>query len=109
MAGNNEVQELTPHAFEDFIKEGTVLIDFFAEWCTPCLTMAPIIDELSDKFKGKIKFGKVNIEGNEELAQKFKITSIPNLILFKEGKLIEQIAGSRSFEELEEKLNKFIE
>ncbi len=108
MTDNDKVQELTPPKFEDFIKEGIVLIDFFAEWCTPCLTMAPIIDELSDKFKGKIKFGKVNIEGNEELAQKFKVSSIPNLILFKEGKLIEQIAGSKSFEELEEKLNEFV-
>ncbi len=105
---NDKVPELTPHEFEDFIKEDAVLIDFFAEWCMPCLTMAPIIDELSDKFKGKIKFGKVNIKGNEELAQKFKITSIPNLVLFKEGKPIEHVVGSRSFEELEEMLNKFI-
>ena len=108
MTDNDKVPELTPQKFEDFIKGDIALIDFFAEWCTPCLTMAPILDELSNKFKDKIKFGKVNIKGNEELAQKFKITSIPNLILFKEGKLIEQVVGSKSFEELEEKLKEFI-
>ncbi len=104
----DKVTELTNGEFEDFIKEGIVLVDFFAEWCMPCLIMAPIIDELSSKFEGKIKFGKVDTESNRELAKKFEIHSIPNLILFKEGKPIEHFVGSISSEELEEKLNSFL-
>ena len=106
---NDKVPELTNHKFEDFIKEGFVLIDFFAEWCMPCLVIAPIIDELSEKFKGKIKFGKVNVGENKEIAQKFDVSSIPNFILFKDGKQIEQFVGSVSKEEFEERLKKFIE
>ncbi len=105
---NDKVPELTNHEFEDFIKEGLVLIDFFAEWCMPCLIMAPVIDELSEKFRGKIKFGKVNVGDNQEIAKKFEINSIPNFVLFKGGKPIEHFIGSISLEELERKLNKFL-
>ena len=105
---NNNVPELTNGEFENFIKEGFVFIDFSAEWCMPCLIMAPIIDELSGKFEGKIKFGKVNVDGNQELAKKFEISSIPNMILFKDGEPVESFVGSISSEELEEKLKGFL-
>lgn len=108
MAVNEKVPELTNKEFEDFTKKGLVLIDFFAGWCMPCLVMAPIIDELSERFKGKIKFGKVDVGDNQELAQKFNVSSIPNFILFKDGKPAEQFIGSMSAEGLQEKLNKFI-
>ena len=108
MAENSNVAELTNGEFDEFVKEGTVLIDFFAEWCMPCLIIAPIVDELSGKFKGKIKFGKVDIDSNKALAQKFDISSIPNLVLFKEGKPIEHFVGMTSSEELEEKLKVFV-
>ncbi len=108
MTDNDKVPELTNHEFEDFIKEGVVLIDFFAEWCMPCLMMAPVIDELSEKFKGKIKFGKVNVGDNKKIAQKFNVSSIPNFTLLKEGKIIEQFVGSISSEELERKLHKYL-
>ena len=108
MIANDKVPELTNHEFENFTKQGTVVVDFFAEWCMPCLMMAPIIDELSEKFKGKINFGKVNIEDNHELASRFNIVSIPNFVLFKDGKPIKQIVGVRSNEDFEEELTKFI-
>ena len=73
----------------------------------PCLMMSPVIDELSDKFKGKIKFGKLNVSDNEELAQKYGIRSIPHFILFKDGKIAEQFIGAMSSEDFEEKLKKF--
>ena len=102
------VKELSNNNFEDFTKQGFVLIDFSADWCMPCLTMSPIIDELSEKFKGKIKFGKVNVGDNQELAQKFNISSIPNFVILKDGKMIEQFIGSMSEEELQEKLERFL-
>lgn len=106
---NDKVPELTNGEFDDFIKEGVVLIDFFAEWCMPCLMMAPVIDDLSEKFKGKIKFGKVNVADNEEIAKRFNVSSIPNFTLFKDGKVVEQFIGSISGEEFEEKLNNLIQ
>ena len=103
-----DVKELTKNEFEDFIKEGIVLVDFWAGWCMPCLMMAPIIEELSEKFEGKIKFGKVDIEENQAIAQKFNVSSIPTFILFKDGKQIEQFVGSMSAEDFEEKLKGFV-
>lgn len=102
------VQELTNGEFNEFIKEGVVLIDFFADWCMPCVMMGPIVDEMAEKFKGKIKVGKVNIEDNQELAQRYNVASIPNFVLFKDGKVIEQFVGGMSEEDFEEKLKKFI-
>ena len=78
------VEELTNGGFDEFIKEGTVLIDFFADWCMPCVMMSPILDELSEKFKGKIKIGKVNIEDSGDIAQKYEVSSIPNFIVLKD-------------------------
>ena len=108
MLTNDNVPELSKKEFEDFIKKDLALVDFFADWCMPCLMMAPIIDNLSEKFKEKIEFGKVNIEDNQKLAQEFDIVSIPNFILFKDGKQIEQFIGSMPFEDFEKKLKKFI-
>ena len=108
MLHNDKVPELSEKEFNDFIKEDLVLVDFFADWCMPCLMMAPIMDEISEKFKAKIKFGKVSTVDNPNLAQKFNIVSIPNFILFKDGKQIEQFIGSMSSEDFERKLKKFI-
>ena len=71
-------EELTNGKFEDFIKEGLVLVDFFADWCMPCVMMGPIIDDISEKFKGK-----VNVGDNVELAQRYDISSVPNFLIFK--------------------------
>lgn len=103
-----DVKELTKNEFEDFIKEGVVLVDFWAGWCMPCLMMEPVIEGLSKTFKGKVKFAKVDIEENQAIAQKFDVSSIPTFILFKKGKQIEQFVGSMSAEDFEKKLRGFI-
>ena len=102
------VTELTNGKFNEFIKTGNVLIDFYADWCMPCVMMGPVVDEMSEKFKGKIKFGKVNIEDGQEIAQKFNVSSIPNFVLFKNGKVTAQFVGSMSEEDFEEKLGEFL-
>jgi len=107
MVNNDGVPELTTKEFEEFTKKGLVFIDFFAEWCMPCLMMAPILDELNEKLKKKVKFGKVNVGDNEDLARKFNVSSIPNFILFKDGKPVEQFIGAMSSDELENKLVTF--
>lgn len=101
-----EVQELSTKEFDEFIKKGVVFIDFFADWCMPCVVMSSIINELADKFKGKIKFGKVDVSENNSLAQKYAVKEIPNMLLFKDGKLVDRVRGAISYEFLEEKLKK---
>ncbi len=108
MTTNDKVPELSEQEFDSFIKGGTVLVDFTADWCMPCVMMSPIIDDLSEEFSGKIKFGKVDIEENHDIAQKFGVVSIPNFILFKDGEQIEQFVGSMSADDFKEKLEKFI-
>ena len=108
MVRNRVVPELSIGEFDGFTKNGLVFVDFFAEWCMPCVMMGPVIDELSEKFKGKIKFGKVNIEDNQSLAQKFNVRSIPNMALFKDGKVVKNFIGARSSEDLEENLKKYL-
>ena len=99
------VYELTAGEFNKFTEKGLVLIDFFAEWCMPCIMMGPVLDEVSQKFKGKIKFGKVNIDENSSLTGKFEVSSIPCFILFKNGKTVARFVGGMPEEDLQEKLN----
>lgn len=107
MGKNEKVQELSEKEFDDFVKDGLVLVDFFTEWCMPCMMMSPIVDDISEKLKGKVKFGKVDVSENEEIARRFNVSSIPNFVLFKDGKVIEQFTGAMSEQELEGKLNVF--
>ncbi len=108
MTCNDKIPELTNGEFDKFIKDGVVLVDFFAEWCMPCVMMAPVLEDLCDELKGKIKIGKVNIEDNSELASKFNVSSIPNFVLFKDGKIVEQIIGSMTQEELGEVIKGYV-
>jgi len=81
-----------------------VLVDFWATWCAPCLKIAPIVEELSTQFSGRIKFGKVNVEEQPSISPKFGIRSIPTLLLFKNGKVFSQITGFQPKRTLESKL-----
>lgn len=108
MVDNDKVPELTNGEFEEFIKKGLVLVDFHAEWCMPCLMMAPVIDELSEIFKGKIKFGKVNVDDNQEIAKRFQVVSIPNMKLMRDGRIIDEFVGGMTADDFEKKLEKFV-
>ena len=90
------VLEITDQNFEsDVLQSKTpVVIDFWAEWCGPCKTIAPVIDELSDEYLGKVKFGKVNVDFNQQTAMKYGIRSIPSLLIFNNGSVVNQIIGS---------------
>lgn len=102
------VEELTNGEFEEFIQDGLAFVDFFADWCMPCMMMAPIVEEMAEKFKGKIKIGKVNIEDNQKIAQKYNVSSIPNFIVFKDGEVIDQFVGGMSEDDLEDRLNSYL-
>lgn len=77
-----------------------VLADFWATWCNPCRMLAPILEELDQEYEGKVKFCKVDVDENADLAVMYGIVSVPTLILMKGGKEVERISGLRSLEEL---------
>ncbi len=77
-----------------------VLVDFWAEWCGPCRMLAPTLDKLAKEFGNGMNFAKVNVDELPELASRFGIRSIPTLLLFREGKIVERLVGVRSYEEL---------
>jgi thioredoxin 1 len=85
-----------------------VLVDFWAPWCGPCRAIAPVIDELSEELSGKMKFGKVNVDDNRELAAQFEIRSIPTMLVFRGGVVQQQMVGAVNKATLREKLQKNI-
>ena len=82
-----------------------VLVDFWATWCGPCRMIAPIVEELSSEYEGKAKIGKVDVDTAQKTAQEFGIRSIPTLLLFKEGKVVEQIIGAVPKQQIVDKLD----
>ena len=85
-----------------------VLVDFYADWCGPCKMMAPIVEGLAQGYDGKVKVGKLNIDDEMEIAQQYRVMSIPTFILFKDGKAVETSVGAMSKYELESKLQKVL-
>ena len=97
----------------DFAKEvlqsdQPVLVDFWATWCAPCRAIAPAVEELATQYKGKVKVAKVNIDDNQDTPQQYGIRSIPTLLVFKGGKVVEQIVGAVPKSKLEAALQKVI-
>lgn len=83
-----------------------VIVDFWAQWCGPCRTVAPIMDELAEKYNGKVKIGKVNVDEESEVAAKYRIMSIPTIMVFKGGQIAEKVIGARSKDEFEKMIDK---
>ena len=85
---------LTQQNFKQTIEGGgVVLVDFWAGWCSPCRMIAPIVEEVAAELEGRAKVGKVNVDEEEELSREFSIMSIPTLIVFKDGKLVDKMVG----------------
>jgi len=101
---------LTEQDFQQEVLESStpVLVDFWAEWCGPCRMMGPIIDEAANDLSGKIKVGKVNVDEAQDLAARYGIMSIPALLVFKDGKVVEQFAGAMPKEQLIARLKKYV-
>lgn len=80
--------------------EKLTLVDFWATWCGPCQMLSPIISEIADEFENTLKVGKINIDDENDLASKYQISSIPTLILFKDGKIVDTVVGYHTKEDL---------
>ena len=82
-----------------------VLVDFYATWCGPCKMIVPVISQIAEEYKDRVKVGKVNVDDENELAIKYHISNIPTLILFKDGKAINSLIGLNSKSEIENMIN----
>lgn len=94
--------------FKKTIDKGVTLVDFYADWCGPCRMLTPIIDELASEFQGQATVAKVDIEKAQTIASEWDVTSIPTIILFKNGKVVERIVGLRDKNTLKNMLTKAI-
>ena len=99
---SEKIVNLTEKNFKDEVEQSTVpvLVDFWASWCGPCRMIAPIVDQLAEEFDGKIKVAKLNVDENSELASRYQVMSIPTLLLFRNGKVVNQMVGARPKGEL---------
>lgn len=108
MAGN--VREFSDATFQDDVLTSSepVLVDFWAPWCGPCKMLTPTIEALADKYVGKVKVGKLNTDDNRQAAINYQINSIPTLIVFKDGKVVDRILGLQSQDRIAQLLDKHI-
>lgn len=93
------IEVLTEENFEESVKSGVTLVDFYAEWCGPCRMLSPILEELSAEESG-VRFAKVDVDNAQKLATNHQVTSVPTLVLYKDGKEVDRILGLRDKEAL---------
>ncbi len=99
------IVHLDKNTFDDEISRGTTLVDFWATWCGPCRMQAPILDELDKELGGTVKIGKVDVDSEMELAKRYRVMSIPTLLVFKNGELASRAVGLQDIEKLREMVN----
>ena len=105
---SDSIIELSDSTFESEVvnSDVPVLVDFWAPWCGPCRAIAPIVEEISSSYEGKIKVGRMNVDENQSTTMKFGIRSIPTIIMFKDGEAVDQIIGAVPKGEIERVVDK---
>lgn len=102
------IKELTTENFNDEIKDNLVLIDFYAVWCGPCKMMHPVLEKISEEYQN-IKILKINVDDHEKITREYGVMSIPTLLLFKNGEMVEKNVGFMPKENIELWLNRYLE
>lgn len=101
--------ELDKYNFNSCINgDMPAIVDFWAPWCTPCIAISPVFEKISSQYKGKLKFAKLNVDENQEIAANYGIRGIPCLILFNKGKEIDRILGAMAEEQLKSKISEML-
>ena len=102
------INHLTDDSFPVAVEQakGLVLVDFWAEWCTPCRAIAPILEDLAKSNVGKVQITKLDVDANQRTSMKFNVRSIPTLLFFKDGKLVDSVVGLTQKAALQERINK---
>ncbi len=100
------IVNVTDQTFSSETNEGVVLADFWAPWCGPCKMIAPVLEELDSEMGDKAKIVKLNVDDNQETAGKYNVMSIPTLLVFKDGEVVDQVVGFQPKDALAELLNK---
>lgn len=106
VADSPEIKTLTGQNFDQQIKKGIVLVDFWAPWCGPCKMMAPVLNDLADATAGNSRVGKLNVDQNQEVAMRFNVRSIPTMVLFKDGREVNRFVGFKTKDFLNKEIEK---
>jgi len=99
---------LDANNFDETVKDGVVLVDFWATWCGPCRMLAPTIEELAEDYEGRVKVCKVDVDENPTIAMQFKVMSIPTVFFFKDGVVVNKMIGLSDKDEYVEVLDKLL-
>ncbi|MGB6064457.1 MAG: thioredoxin [Desulfomonilaceae bacterium] len=108
MSENENLCHVTDGDFDQQILQSDLpaLVDFWAAWCGPCRTVGPIVEELADEYRGKVKVAKLDVDNNKQIASKYGVRGIPTLMLFKDGQVVDQIVGAVPKSRIKELLDK---
>lgn len=102
------IKQLSDENFEEGIAQGLVLVDFYADWCGPCRMLAPVVDELAREMSGKLVVAKVDTDQSMRVASEFEVTSIPTLILFKDGEMVKRVVGLKDLDALKKMVSEHL-
>ena len=109
MAKSENVIEVTDANFQEVAgSEGLSMVDFWAEWCGPCRLVAPSVEALADEYAGRVKVGKLDVDHNQQTAAQFNVRSIPTILFFKEGKVVDQVIGAVPKQALDRKIQELL-